>query len=55
MTVTEKKKFYNVGPRTDIPEFSIAKEGVKSYAVYTIVVKFVDDRGCEEERIVYRR
>ena len=41
--------------KTEVVEFAIAREGVKSYAVYTIVVSFTDERGCEEVRQVFRR
>jgi len=41
--------------KTEVVEFTIAREGVKSYAVYTIIVSFTDERGCEEVRQVFRR
>jgi hypothetical protein len=41
--------------KTEVVEFSIARDGVKSYAIYTIIVSFTDERGCEEVRQVFRR
>lgn len=41
--------------KTEVVEFNTVKDGVKSYAVYTIIVRHVNEKGFEEVSEVYRR
>jgi hypothetical protein len=51
----EQHRASKPGIHADIIDVSTAKEGGKAYAVYTILVKVTDDRGCEEVKHVFRR